>query len=83
MFRKVRKNSIFKLLSKKKSNCYNFYFLKISMKMGDRGNKYKKISKEERLRVINLVMNEKMTIRGAADALGIGASTARMIVKRF
>lgn len=53
------------------------------MKLGDRGNKYKKISKEERLRVINLVMNEKMTIRGAADALGIGASTARMIVKRF
>lgn len=53
------------------------------MKLGDRGNKYKKISKEDRMKVIQLVVVEKMTIRGAADALGLGASTARMILKKF
>lgn len=51
--------------------------------MGDRGNKYQKITIEQRSRIIHLIIDEKMTIKAAADLVGLGASTARMILRKY
>lgn len=53
------------------------------MKLGDRGNKYQKITKEQRFQIIELIMTQKFTIKAAAQAVGLGASTARMIMRKF
>jgi len=44
---------------------------------------YKKISREHRFELLSLILEKKYTIKGAAEILGIGASTARMILKKF
>lgn len=53
------------------------------MRAGDRVNKYKKITKEQRLQAIELVLDRKMNIKAAADILGLGVSTVRMIVRKY
>lgn len=53
------------------------------MRLGDKGNKYQKITKEQRLKIIELITEQKLTIKGAALAVGLGASTARMILRKY
>ena len=44
---------------------------------------YKKISREERYELLSLIVEKKHTIKRAAEIIGIGASTARMILKKY
>lgn len=53
------------------------------MKRGDKGNTYNKITKEQRLAIIQFVIGQKKTIKSAAEIVGLGASTARMILRKF
>lgn len=53
------------------------------MKLGDKGNTYHKITKEQRIAIIELVIQQKMTIKSAALTVGLGASTARMILRKY
>lgn len=42
-----------------------------------------KITKEQRLQILELVLNHKKTIKKAAEIVGVGSSTARMILRRY
>lgn len=53
------------------------------MRFGERGNKYKLITQEQRVQVVDLILRQKMTIKKAAQIVGIGSSTARMILKKY
>ena len=53
------------------------------MILGQRGNQYKTITKEQRVKIIQLIGVKKMTIKKAAEIVGVGASTARMIFKKY
>lgn len=44
---------------------------------------YKKISREKRYELLSLIVEKKHTIKRAAEIIGIGASTARMILKKY
>ena len=51
------------------------------VKKGEKG--YKKISREVRLKLIDLVCNEKLTIKDSAKIMGLSASTSRVIVRKY
>lgn len=44
---------------------------------------YKKITREQRLDLLSLILTDKHTIKHAAEIVGIGPSTARMILKKY
>ena len=48
-----------------------------------RPGKYQRITREDRLKLIKMVKNEKMSMKSAANKLNISSSTARVIVKSF
>ena len=47
------------------------------------GKQYKKITRQQRIELLSLIVEKKNTIKRAADLIGIGASTARMILKKY
>ena len=48
-----------------------------------KGMKYKRISKEDRQRLVEMVKDEKITIKMAAQEVGVSPSTARSIIFKF
>ena len=48
-----------------------------------KGMKYQKIDKESRLRLLELVKDERVTIKMAAKELGLSPSTARAIIFKY
>lgn len=53
------------------------------MKRGDKGHRYMIITKEQRLKVLELILKNKLTIKNAAQVVGIRPSSARMILRRY
>ena len=53
------------------------------MRRGDKGHRYMIITKEQRLKVLELILKNKLTIKNAAQVVGIRASSARMILRRY
>ena len=53
------------------------------MEKSNEDRKYKKITYEDRLRLIDLVCNENHTCASAAKLFNFSPSTVKMIIKKF
>ena len=53
------------------------------MSKGSKNSRYTYINYETRLKIVNLVCEEGLTIKRTSEILGLKPSTARMILKRY
>lgn len=47
------------------------------------GMKYKRITKETRIRLLEMTKDKKMTVKKASEEVGLSPSTARSIICKF
>lgn len=53
------------------------------VEMGNQTKNYRKISNEQRMEAIKLILKDRISYRKAGKLLGISPSTIKMIVSRF